>query len=257
MIGVELVRLATICATEFATSTGLMIGGRGRCRELPSPNSYQQLSTVARTVVDYVVWIMARASNEVARFREIDTIEIPMEIPGWNLAGWYVHQNGEMKLAALAILPGTDRGSAKADEIDLQNPDVVKVIHQSALTSTILEDVQLARLHAAIDAWRIECASGPLPLPIARHKGRPPGKRLPDEDYLPWAQRYVQLLAKKESHPRKVMASEAKVTSEHVRDMLVSCRRRGLLTLPDKGRAGGELTSKAEALIAVLEKSGK
>lgn len=168
---------------------------------------------------------------------------------GWHAAGTFVVQGGVMKLAALSIFPGK-RDSSEVDvrpgDYVLQTPDVVEIISQSALTSTILDQSILKRLHQKLIEVRPEVLHPdlPIPLPFVRHSGKPGGTRRDDCFYLPWALRYVELIDAGETHPNKALADQFKCKPAHVRDQLNQCRTRGLITKPGQGRSGGTLTKK-------------
>ena len=75
--------------------------------------------------------------------------------------------------------------------------------------------------------------------------GRP---RMSDEQLLEVARRYADLVASEEKHPNQVIARELHVTPGRVRDLILRCRKRELLTPAIHGRAEGRLTPYAEAL---------
>jgi hypothetical protein len=78
-----------------------------------------------------------------------------------------------------------------------------------------------------------------------------PGRRgHPNSYYAEIAARYVAIVAKGSRTPIADLAQELFLTSDYVRDLVATARKRGLLTRPSRrGRAGGELTARAlEAL---------
>ena len=89
---------------------------------------------------------------------------------------------------------------------------------------------------------------------------RQPGRRGRDDRfYATVAAIYVEAL---ERDPRRPVVLAAQILSKrrrgtykpaYVRDLLHVARQRGLLTKPPKGRAGGQLTDKAQAALAVDE----
>jgi hypothetical protein len=73
-----------------------------------------------------------------------------------------------------------------------------------------------------------------------------PGRRgRPDRFYAEVAAEYVDALAG--GRPIKDVSRERFLSASQVRDLVSEARRRGLLTKPPKGRAGGHLTAKARA----------
>jgi hypothetical protein len=81
-----------------------------------------------------------------------------------------------------------------------------------------------------------------------------PGRRgREDRDYALWAKRYVEA-NEESSHPiKKMTADHPGHSAEMLRAILNKARKRGLLTESPKGRAGGWLTKKAEALLGETE----
>lgn len=77
---------------------------------------------------------------------------------------------------------------------------------------------------------------------------RRPGRAgRPDRDYAALAQRYVELITAAATVGD--LADEMNLSESTVRNQLVEARKRGLLTAPPRGRAGGELTERARALL--------
>lgn len=75
------------------------------------------------------------------------------------------------------------------------------------------------------------------------------------EHYLLWAMRYHEKVAAGVAHPIKELAGEHDETTNYIRDTVTDARRRyGLLTPSGQGRAGGQLTPKALALIVKEDK---
>jgi hypothetical protein len=80
---------------------------------------------------------------------------------------------------------------------------------------------------------------------------KPRGRRpLSDEELLRASQAYADALRRRSKQPVRDAARQLGETSPRVRDLLNKARRRGFLTLPmHQGRAGGQLTPKARALL--------
>ena len=111
-----------------------------------------------------------------------------------------------------------------------------------------------------------------LQMPIAQaHLGerwtlRTPYPGRPGRDdlfYARWAQRYVEALKAAPAKPVKhleVTSDEPGVTGDEIRARLRRARERRLLTAAPKGRPGGELTDKANALLreaGLIEKANR
>jgi hypothetical protein len=68
--------------------------------------------------------------------------------------------------------------------------------------------------------------------------------------YAELAAAYVELIGEGVEHPVTVLAKRLEYDSKTISNALLEARRRGLLTRPPMpGRAGGELTPKALALL--------
>lgn len=77
---------------------------------------------------------------------------------------------------------------------------------------------------------------------------RRPGRRgKPDIEYARLAEAYVHRLG--EPTPLASLAEALSYSESQVRNLLYTARSKGLLTQAPKGRAGGELTSKAKRLL--------
>jgi hypothetical protein len=86
---------------------------------------------------------------------------------------------------------------------------------------------------------------------FARNR-RPGRKGRPDIFYARLAAQYVDI-CRTSSTPTKDLALTRNFSSSSTRDLLNQARSRGLLTRPPKGLSGGELTKKAEDLLAAKE----
>ena len=89
-------------------------------------------------------------------------------------------------------------------------------------------------------------------------KARPGRKGHGIDFYLDWAVRYAEKIHAGVRHPNAVLARETGMDPNAVRDINTDARRRyGLLTEPPgRGRAGGQLTEKALALLAERRVTG-
>ena len=77
---------------------------------------------------------------------------------------------------------------------------------------------------------------------------RPGRSGRPDIFYARLAAEYIELL-RTGSTPTKDLAEKHHYSPASMRDYLNKARSRGLLTRPQRGRAGGELTDKARRLL--------
>lgn len=83
-------------------------------------------------------------------------------------------------------------------------------------------------------------------------RGRP---RTSDAELAEWARDYVEQLSESR-RPIAALASQWKVRPETVRDRVHRARSAGMLTPTVRGRASGELTEKAKAILRREERSG-
>jgi hypothetical protein len=75
------------------------------------------------------------------------------------------------------------------------------------------------------------------------------GRRGRDEVYYArWAAAYVEALARS-ARPVDDLASRHNLSASQIRNLMHACRRRGMLTASPPGRAGGDLTPRAIALL--------
>ncbi|MGH9380853.1 MAG: hypothetical protein ACRD2Z_09610, partial [Thermoanaerobaculia bacterium] len=74
-------------------------------------------------------------------------------------------------------------------------------------------------------------------------------KGWPDEDYARLADAYLKACESGSRSPVADVAAERGMTADALRQALHRARRRGLLTRQTTGRAGGELTPRARALL--------
>lgn len=87
--------------------------------------------------------------------------------------------------------------------------------------------------------------------PLKRQPGR---RKRPDLDYARVAAAYVVALRRGSRSPVADVAAAMREQRTYVRDLLKVARDRDLLTQPSSGRAGGDLTEKAKALLAKAER---
>lgn len=83
---------------------------------------------------------------------------------------------------------------------------------------------------------------------------RRPGRRGRDDlTYAVWAARYVAKCRTTRSPYPELAAEHPGFAQRTIRDLVLKARRRDLLTGGGQGRTGGELTPKAEKLLAELK----
>jgi len=191
----------------------------------------------------------------------------------WDSYVRFASQEGHPVVAELRILPRTDTPGVPAD-LDEHEHDWDDVIggmtptHTPAggLTTRALRDVHLGRalelaygqLGRAFERGRRH-PTFPVPVSFAEQAvstpRRPGRKGREDRFYAIVAAAYVDAIERGSRTP-VVSAAEALSNARsgpyeppYVRDLLHVARQRGLLTRPPRGRAGGQLTDKARALL--------
>jgi hypothetical protein len=182
-----------------------------------------------------------RSRNERSRYQL--TVEVPIGDSGWHAAGTFIDHGGRLVLAALVVLPGSDRSGRRAGEWEPA---------YDPLTKTLLGELPLAELAALANqtyAYRRGAETNLRLRPGLRSATVHPGKATPDRDYLRYAVRFAELIANGERHYREQMAQEFELTPEQVRERIRECRKRELLTPATSGRATGTLTPKAQQLL--------
>lgn len=137
------------------------------------------------------------------------------------------------------------------------SPDPEHAPPDSGLTREHLDRIQVRTLRTAIRN-AVALLRGPehpyrdrLPVEVwDRWEQQPhPGRAgHPDLEYALLAAKYVELVQTSE-HPVRDLAKAEGRSEPRIRGLLTAARSRGLLTAAPSGRAGGELTDKAKALL--------
>ncbi|HWT78643.1 MAG TPA: hypothetical protein VN648_07550 [Candidatus Methylomirabilis sp.] len=130
---------------------------------------------------------------------------------------------------------------------------------RGGLTAEVWRGVRINDLHSmAQQAARLPLGVG-LGLKIEvdrRGRVRRPGRRGRDDlFYAGWAAKYLDSVATGPA-PLARLADKEHLNESTIRGILQEARRRGLLTEPPPGRAGGQLTDKALALLGIKERDG-
>lgn len=161
------------------------------------------------------------------------------------------------------IIPTFDGGDWRPDAPDGGDwrPDAP----EGGLTSRALRRVHLGRAlelaYEQLERWldRDQRSGRPMPSKFTREAvsapRRPGSKGRDDRFYVAVASLYVEALERGSRRPVVDAAQELSAKRRgvfepaYVRDVLHVARQRGLLSRPPKGRAGGQLTDKARALL--------
>jgi hypothetical protein len=194
----------------------------------------------------------------------------------WDSYVRFEADDGHPVIAELRVLPRLDTPGVSAHRDKQADRWVTVTLGQApeaavpsgGLTARALRRVHLGRAielaYEQLDRWleRDQRHGSPLPSKFTREAvnvpRRPGRKGRDDRFYAVIAAAYVDALKRGSHQPVRAAARTLSESSggiyepAYVRDLLHVARRRGLLTRPPKGRAGGELTEKA--LEALSEK---
>lgn len=176
-------------------------------------------------------------------------------------------------VAAYRIVPDEDRRPAVAElrvfpnEPGRRNPgrwSAERLGDQApvpghGLTARLLRQVKVAehvdgKMTEILEAQRGRLPAGRVAERLAEHglADAPPrfrGRGREDTYLASLASQYVQLLDQGSRTPVQALASQLGQDPAEVRDLIHEARSRGLLTAAPKGRAGGQLTERALALL--------
>jgi hypothetical protein len=126
---------------------------------------------------------------------------------------------------------------------------------QGVITARLLKNIRIGELLAPAREELAEFARDPLWEEAASlwdflHKQPRPGRAgHPDKLYASVASMYAYALDQGSHHPVVDVAERMRLSRARVRDLLHEARRRGLLTSPPQGHAGGELTARADEIL--------
>jgi hypothetical protein len=119
---------------------------------------------------------------------------------------------------------------------------------ESGITTRMLRQLRTGDLIASLRAAarQHEQIFGDAPdLSVTTRVGR---RGRDDLYYARWAAAYVGALARS-GRPVEDLAARHNLSASQIRNLMYACRRRGMLTASPRGRAGGELTPRAVALL--------
>jgi hypothetical protein len=115
-----------------------------------------------------------------------------------------------------------------------------------ALTSEVLRAVPLTEVMAAARQFTTGVEQAVVVLPSA-------GRGYDDVDYAWWALRYVRLVNAGSRRPVADLAADVGMKASRVRDLIHTCREKGMLPKSRPGLPGGTLTAKARRLLGMNE----
>jgi len=167
--------------------------------------------------------------------------------PGWHVRGVYVEHQGSPLLKELHIVPS----------IESDPPE-------SGITARMLRDIHLEPLLEKLrDEIRAAITKNQFPQsvfgavdqqPLQRRGGR---RGKDDLFYAQLACRYADLVLTGSERPVADLATEMPYSYGFIRDSLNKARRGGFLTPARAGRAEGEATAMARALVDADQRRGR
>lgn len=162
--------------------------------------------------------------------REFDEIVCELEgHPGWRILPEVVTTEAGLLLKSLRVEPANGMPAA-------------------GITTRMLRQIRTGDLYAALRAASRQAGAyvGVTPdVSVGTRVGR---RGRGDRYYAVWAAEYVEALTRS-VRPVDDLAQRHNLSASQIRNLMHSCRRRGLLTASPPGRAGGELTSRARDLL--------
>ncbi len=189
---------------------------------------------------------------------------------------------GDAELAGFAVLPRRDRPDGVGEQLDWRREEKGVVgparfpAGSPTITRRLLRDVPLGALedygrrmirHQAgknkmLDAFAVmaigfrERAGEDVTDARSRLRAwqemplRPGARGTPDAYYADLAAAYVELCEGGSNNPNVELGNTLHLSSQTITNQVGEARRRGMLTRAGPGRAGGELTPKAIALLS-------
>lgn len=173
--------------------------------------------------------------------------------PNWQVDATFVMYEGQPVLADLHLLPRLPP-DVQADcwTTDFVPPDAcLRGISARLLRSISLPELErearqglmaLARRNSST-RWRRELERAEASFDRPGRGGRG------DSDYVLWAVRYIEAVERGSRTPIADLAASHGLDKEQVRDRVHEARVRRLLTRAGRGKVGGHLTEKAEAIM--------
>lgn len=180
-----------------------------------------------------------------------------VEVPGhpeWTAEAEITLEEGVWTVSSLRVVP---RSAEWRDGVPHLVPGGTP---PGGITQTLLRRIAPSEIAPAVAAVKlndgrrlVDFTEGEGTSQSMRRR-RPAKTRLRELDYAIWAERYVEACVTSR-RPIEALAKSHAFSKTHVRDIVARARDLSLLTRPPAGKAGGELTPKARALLA--EEAGR
>jgi hypothetical protein len=182
-----------------------------------------------------------RAALEAGFYGDGRPPELQVPLPGhpeWKITATFVRQGNQLVVSSCTISPAGDEvpaGGLTARQLRRATlGDLTRLASQGLV----------AKLMTALAPDTTTPADDDQVHPHPGRAGRD------DHFYALWAARYVEQAAYT-PHPIAELAELHDRPSARLREYIAEARRRGLLTATTRGRSGGQLTDKANALLGL------
>jgi hypothetical protein len=195
----------------------------------------------------------------------------------WRVALTFYGVDDRLVLAEVKVFPSGDRLQymARHGEVPpvwptellpgMWSPAALADVGGGGITARLLRDIELGGVTPTVRTALEQLASLSRPDAAARsvarawsavirtEEAKPRSAGRSDHYYAIWAARYVRHDGKR--YQRKAFAEAEGLTGKQADALLAEARNRLLLTSRGQGRAGGELTTKGQQLLAEVTKS--
>lgn len=171
------------------------------------------------------------------------------------------HRDADGRLVVDADIPGYAPWQVVATVDDNADPPIIVTVTVQpnparpqatrGITADVLRAVRFAPLIDLINFHQLAQSAVAGRRPKRLRPGRQSDARSRDDEfYATVAARYHDLVnVQQVKNPNVELAAELDLQRAQVRDLVLACRNRGLLTKAPAGRAGGRLTPKALAIL--------
>ena len=176
--------------------------------------------------------------------------EIP-ELPGWNAVLLLADTDNVPDLVELRIVRGdVDSLIDKNNSVHSLGLKTGGPVDNAEITSKVLRRIPVERLiRLAQKGIRPEISDLPWRQWVSTNRSRLGKGGRPDIDYAIDAQHYVFMVTSGSPQPMADLAKKFNVSASQMRFRIGEARKRGLLTNPKRGRAGGDLTDLAKQIL--------
>jgi hypothetical protein len=163
--------------------------------------------------------------------------------PGWMVRAHVRREDGTLVIVEIAVTRTRFREGLFGGLLRAPDAQPLPAIRGS-VTTTMLRTVKTSDIEELMNTL-LDDIGDPVRMP------RPSQVRLGSGDLrlAVWAQRYVGALSEGNAHPIQAVARRYRRDAADIREYVKRARERKLLTQTKRGRAGGDLTDLARALL--------